>query len=67
MPSPQQAPDYQGHNYDGDGDACRNLQASAVFVPAPLLEDAAQGISEPAQQAEAARRLYQGQQEKRSR
>jgi hypothetical protein len=34
------------------------LQASAVFVPAPLLEDAAQEVSEPAQQAEAARCLH---------
>ena len=67
VPSPQQAPDDQGHDHDRDGDACRNLQASAVFVPAPLLEDAAQEVSEPAQQAEAARCLHQGQQEKRTR
>jgi hypothetical protein len=67
VPSPQQAPDDQGHDYDRDGDACRNLQASAVFVPAPLLEDAAQEVSEPAQQAEAGRCLHQGQQEERTR
>jgi hypothetical protein len=64
---PQQAPDDQGHGHDRDGNACRNLQASAVFVPAPLLEDAAQEVAEPAQQAEAARSLHQGQQEKRTR
>jgi hypothetical protein len=45
---------------DRDGDACRNLQASAVFVPAPLLEDASQEVSEPVQQAESARCLYRG-------
>src|SRR5262252_3048689 len=58
VPSPQQAPDDQGHYHDRDGDACRNLQASAVFVPAPLLEDGAQEISEHVQQAEAACRLH---------
>jgi hypothetical protein len=67
VPSPQQAPDDQGHDHDRDGDACRNLQASAVFVPAPLLEDTAQEVSESAQQAEAARCLRQGKQEKRTR
>ena len=67
VPSPQQAPDDQGHDHDRDGDACRNLQASAVFVPAPLPEDAAQEVSEPAQQAEAARCLHQGEQEKHTR
>jgi len=67
VPSPQQAPDDQDRDHDRDGDARRNLQASAVFVPAPLLEDAAQEVSKPAQQAEAARRLHQGQKEKHGR
>jgi hypothetical protein len=49
VPSPPQAPDNQGHDHDRDGDACRNLQVSTVFVPASLLEEAAQEISEPAQ------------------
>jgi hypothetical protein len=60
VPSPPQAPDNQSHGHDRDGDACRNLQASTVFVPAPLLEDAAQEVSEPAQQAESARCFHQG-------
>jgi hypothetical protein len=67
VPSPQQAPDNQDHDNYRDGNACRNLQASTVFVPTPLLEDAAQEISGPMQKTEAARCLYQGKQEKHTR
>jgi hypothetical protein len=60
VPSPTQTPDDQGHDRDRDRDARRNLQASAVFVPALLLEDAAQEVSEPAQPAESVRCPDQG-------
>jgi hypothetical protein len=63
VPSPQQAPDDQGDDHDCSGDARCDLQDPAVFGPAPLFEGAAQVASEPAQEAEAARCLHQGQQE----